>query len=334
MDFDKALKEWGGLTESYSFYNGEIELRFDPEEHIYLLVKGSELIPQDGVTTVCHIIDKSTVLINWACKMMAEKLIASVHFPIEEMELTKLILAAKSAHREKLEDAGVVGHTAHAWIEEYIKSDNRACILPPEERAANCCLAAMDWMNSHNVRWIHTERKIYSRAYEYAGTLDGVATVDSCADVKCCPEPFKNRLSLIDWKSSNYLYTEFLLQTAAYQQAYQEETGEVIEDRWIIRLGKDDGEFEAWHLVPSTFGDDFWAFECCLELTRAIKNVTNRVKLVKDKIKQEQKQKAREERERQLKVKCKSANKYKGVRPPTCGCEYCNKLYLDSQNKN
>ena len=64
---------------------------------------------------------------------------------------------------------------------------------------------------------------------------------------------FKYRLSLSDCKTSNSLRVEYLLQIAAYQHAYQEETGENIEDRWVIRLGKDDAtEFDPWH----TEGDE------------------------------------------------------------------------------
>src|SRR5262249_19750690 len=118
--------------------------------------------------------------------------------------------------------------------------------FPVDERAANCCAAAVEWMSQHNVRWLKTERKCFSRKYGYAGTMDGLAVVDSCKDRLCCPHDFTDRLTLVDWKTSNALYVEYLLQTAAYQQAYQEETGETIADRWVIRLGKDDAEFDPW----------------------------------------------------------------------------------------
>src|SRR5207237_8920215 len=93
----------------------------------------------------------------------------------------KIVLASKNAHKEKLEEAANVGHEAHAWIERYIKlqltakvGDN---IVPPDcqdERAQNCCLAMRKWERQHNVRWRCTERKIYSRFHEYAGTMDGL----------------------------------------------------------------------------------------------------------------------------------------------------------------
>jgi translation initiation factor 2B subunit (eIF-2B alpha/beta/delta family) len=130
-------------------------------------------------------------------------------------------------------------------------------------------------MVAHNVRWLRTERKIYSRKYQYAGTLDGLATVDSCQDVACCGRIYQDELSLIDWKSSNHLRTEYLYQTAAYQQAEQEEFGCDIKARWILRLGKEDGKFEAWY--EQNFEQDFEAFLGCLNLYRANKAVEKRM---------------------------------------------------------
>jgi hypothetical protein len=348
-ELNEALGEWGGLTEEYKFYNGKVTLRFDPEEHVYFLVTENGLVPQAGVTTVVHIIDKSNALIPWGCKMMGEKLLKTVSkvtnsfgdtftAPLTIPELEKWVAEAKSAHKEKIEEAANVGKEAHAWIEAYIKEELNGAIrilpLPTEERAANCCKAAIDWMREHNVRWICTERKIYSRTYQYAGTLDGIALVDSCDDSLCCPEAFKGRRSLVDWKSSNYLYNEYLFQTAAYQQAYEEETKEIIEDRWIIRLGKDDGEFDAWHIgAGAAFQQDFQAFLNCLDLTRSVESVTLRMKSKKDFIKSVLKERAKAEKEAQLRVKCKKADSYKGVKPPSCGCETCEKKYAEKQQE-
>lgn len=274
--------------EKYLFYDGQVELEYDPIDHVYL--KDNEPIP--SVTTICKIVDKSAVLINWAVKLTVEKILSSVQFPISEEALRTIILEAKNAHRVKLEDAGTVGKQAHAWIESYIKYCLKLAEFvdyPSDERVRNCCKAALSWINDHNVRWIDTERKVYSQVFDFAGTLDGIALVDSCNDSKCCQTEFKDHLSLIDWKSSNQLYNDYLLQTAAYQEAYEEETRKEIIDRWIIRLGKDDGECEAWYLPPETYSDDFLAFELCLELTRAIKSVSLRMKESKKQSKKQKK---------------------------------------------
>jgi len=168
-----------------------------------------------------------------------------------------------------------------------------------DERATNCVKAALLWMRSHNVKWLKTEEKIYSRKHDYAGTMDGLAYVDSCTDPACCSERYTHRLCLIDWKSSNQLKTEYCLQTAAYQQALQEEHNSTIESRWILRLGKSEeeaGKFEPWFLSNADFVTDLDAFLACLTLTRLVDSVEERMKYQKGTIravKKEQKETAK-----------------------------------------
>lgn len=293
----KDLKS--NVTEAYKFYNGEVTLIYDVTEHRYFKVSGKDLIPQDGVTTIIHIIDKSDALIPWAAKKVAEKAVLIAPFDsngeihMDRAAFEALMQTAKTAPRDLLEEAGDVGHAAHACIEKYIKGLMigvpyhyfNGKELKQDERVDNCFFAALAWMNAHNVRWICTEKKIYSRKYSYAGTMDGKAYVDSCNDPKCCKHVFKDRLSVIDWKSSNYLYVEYLLQTSAYAAAEMEETGEEITDRWVIRLGKTDGEFEPWHLEQDQFEQDFTAFLECLDLYRSMELIRDGVKGRKDEIK-------------------------------------------------
>jgi uncharacterized protein (DUF1778 family) len=300
---DKFIDKFNGVTEPYYFYyvNGEptVELRFQTEEHVYYLVgELGQLTPQDGVTTICHIIDKSPALVPWSAKMVIQKLLTTVPTYVDEngccmmtqmsfSDFEKIALEAKSAPRDKLNEAGDVGHMAHTWLEYYIKAiiakhqmevESKLLNLPKDERAANCVKASLDWQQQHNVRWIETERKIYSKKYSYAGTMDGLAYVSSCNNPACCPTPFKDRLSIIDWKSSNYLYVEYLYQTAAYEAAYEEEFGVEIEDRWIIRLGKEDGAFDPWHTTEEDFQEDFEGFLDALSLTRSVRLTNERMK--------------------------------------------------------
>jgi hypothetical protein len=159
--------------------------------------------------------------------------------------------------------------------------------IPEDEKAAAAATSAFNWMKAHNVRWIETEGKIYSREYGYAGTMDGLAYVDSCSDPTCCRHHFVDHLSLIDWKSSNYLYIEYLFQTASYQHAKQEESGLKIEDRWVLRLGKNEdeaGKFEPWYMGPEDFQQDFNGFLACLNLVNLVEDVKFRMKDQKNKL--------------------------------------------------
>lgn len=355
MNLDNFIERFNGMTEAYFFYDGQIELRYEPKEHIYYLLANGEFIPQDGVTTVVHIIDKSEALIPWGCKMMAAKLLTTapvMTLPTGEKiipqmayeDYEKLVLGAKNAHKEKLNEASDTGSKAHAWIEQYIKAvlaQNQARIeelfakFPDDERAVRCCHAALDWMRRHNVRWVCTEHKIYSRKHQYAGTMDGLCHVDSCDDPLCCPNAFKDRLSVADWKTSNYLYLEYLLQTAAYEAAYEEEFGVDIQDRWVIRLGKEDAEFDPWHVEAKHFDSDFKGFLTALSLHRRVRELKGRIKSQADAVKAEKKARDKAAREAALKVKCKGADKYKGVRAPKCNggdpCQTCLARYAQAQ---
>lgn len=352
---DKFIERFNGFTEPYFFYNGTIELRYEPKGHVYYRIIDGEWVPQDGVTTVVHIIDKSDALIPWGCKMMAAKILAEIPvvtmptgerfiYDLTYADFEKLILSAKSAHKEKLDDASNVGTAAHNWIEQYIKAvlaenelrkQELLAKFPEDVRAQNCCVAALTWMQRHNVRWICTERKIYSREFKYAGTLDGKAIVDSCDDITCCPHAFKDRYSLIDWKSSNQLNLEYILQTAAYAHADTEELGREFDDRWIIRLGKDDGEFDPWH-IEGFIEEDFLAFRNALFLYRDMRWLRERMKGLADAIKAVKKDRAKKAKEEALKIKCAGADKYKGIRAPRCNggnpCQTCLKKYQENHS--
>lgn len=350
----------------YKFYNGEEELRFDKDSWTYSRVMpDGSLVPQDGVTHVCHIIDKSHALMPWAVKKALAKCKSillkrgyvipkgvdpeqGVTPSLFEGVLDEIIEKSKNADKEELDAAAEVGSIAHNWIEEYIHAlledadDRRLELLaklPTDERAANACIAACEWMVRHNVRWIATERKIFSRTHNYAGTMDGMARVDSCDDPGCCAHEFKDRLTLVDWKTSNYLYIEYLFQTAAYQHAHQEETGEMVEDRWVIRLGKDDAEFDPWH-VPGQelFQQDFAGYLACLTLHRIAEGIRERVAKVQAARVAYRRLVAKAERDAANKLACPASKTYKGVRKKKgCNgldemCKACEAIFTQASN--
>ena len=299
------------LTESYWFYDHTEELRYNKEDHVYFRVDPElgNLIELYGVTTVLKIIDKSDALVPWSAKMVVEKLLRLIPLaatkddfgsfmlaPMTLEDFTKIVMIAKTAPKDKLEDAGNIGHLAHECLEksiQYAIDHTQGIVLelrdvPTDEKAKACAEAGFAWMRAHNVRWKKTEQKIYSREHQYAGTMDGLATVDSCTDPSCCQKAFKDHLSLIDWKSSNALHIEYLFQTAAYLKAEMEEYGLEILDRWILRLGKNDeeaGKFEPWYAPPKDFPEDFQGFLTCLNLVNLVDSVKARMSTIKKGVK-------------------------------------------------
>lgn len=294
------------------FYNNSIILRFCEERdgkkvHEYYRKTSDGYSLVTGVTTACGILDKSLYLMPWACKAMEKKIHDTVpkfqsgRLNIDVLKFVELVSKAKSAHKDILMDAGDVGSAAHYWIEVSIEKairENNGFVEtltdPPsqDERVLSCGKAALDWMNRHSVKWLKTERKIYSKEYDYAGTMDGMAKVYSCDDRACCAKMFFNELSVIDWKSSNHLRPDYLYQTAAYEHAEREESGADIKSRWILRLGKEDGKFEPWY--ATNFKEDFQTFLHCLYLWQAHRKTEKRLaEYMKDRTQRKRQEKKR-----------------------------------------
>jgi hypothetical protein len=303
------------VDKSYKFYDDSIEIFFDVANHdYYKFNQGGDREEIDGVTTVLGVISKP-YLTAWASKLAVltikdRMLNPDLSFkPITTEQFLALLDEAKKKHKERLNEAGDIGTLAHNALEDSINhaiehtngivlespvvrvgipgTHNEYLQVPEENirKAQNCVNAAFKWMQDHNVRWLHTERKIYSRVYNFSGTLDGDALIDSCTDRFCrgCRgRVFKDRRAITDWKSSNQLSDSYAYQTAAYQFAHIEEFGDLyIPDRWIMRLGKEEGDFEAWYLPDVYFEADFNAFLAALGLFRSLNEIEERRKLEK-----------------------------------------------------
>lgn len=343
----------------FLFYGGTEKLTFVPEEwRYYRHMPDGSLDPQDGVTGIVKLITPSKPLMVWAVKLAlarTKKLLIEWGYvgdyggqfkALYESQLDAILKLAAQADDDALEDAGDVGTEAHDWIEKVIKTilsgqeERRHELfakLPLDERAENAAIAACDWMVRHNVRWICTERKCFSRKYGYAGTMDGLAWVDSCDDPSCCPNPFKNRKSVIDWKSSNSLRVGYLWQAAAYRQAYIEETGEEIIDTWILRLDKETAEFDPWHMEgQAPYHEDLKGFLLCLETHRAMERAEDRVSHIRSDRTAMRRAAAKVLRDAAYAIKCLDADKYmgkklkKGCNGTDKMCEACTKRFVDN----
>lgn len=351
MSVADFMAKFGRKTVSYWFYDHTVEIRFDKDKHIYYLVQANgSLKALTSVSQVCHIIDKSKALVPWACKQMMLKLFTLVPKTITKSgteavimpyaDFEKAVFSAKTAHKDRLEDAGQVGNAVHDWVERYISLRIRGTSteeilsqFPFDNRAENGCTAALGWMEAHNVRWIATEKKIYSREFEIPGTMDGIARTDACDNPTCCPVQFKDHLSVIDWKTSNNLYLEYIMQVATYEVAEREENGTQYDDAWIIRLGKDDGEFDPWHIDQEGLQLGWKAFRSAFSLTKDVEALEEYLEAKKQVLRAFKKVAKAEAKVIKLREACAGAVKYKGIRPPRCNggdpCRSCIHKYVD-----
>lgn len=209
-------------------------LTFDEGKHRYT-ANGKPALP---VTTIIGVIDKSGPLMGWALKEAAryvrDELENTWIDPLTEDEVDAVCLNIPKVARKKSKWAADIGTQAHKWIESHIAAQQLfepAPDLPTDELVRACVEKFLAWEMNNHVQYIESERKIYSLKHGYAGTLDCIAILN-------------DKRVLLDFKTSNGLYPEYNIQTAAYQMAYEEEVNHSIEGRVLLRIGKEDGSFE------------------------------------------------------------------------------------------
>jgi len=247
------------MLNEYSLYKNTVIIRFDDERHVFYDSAGNPLLSVTGITSI---IDKSSALMGWVAKCMA--LYLTEKWDIEkiktESEKIRLIETAKREYRKISEKEADIGSTIHAWISDWIKKKKPE--MPEDERVINGITAFLKFQKKHRMEWIESERVVYSKKYRFAGILDAIARKGK-------------DLILIDFKSSNGFYPEMPLQTSGYQIAYEEETGQKINKRMIIRFGKETGEFEIREFTNNDA--DKSAFLSCLNLKTRLKELDKEI---------------------------------------------------------
>lgn len=266
----------------FNLYNGEIQLTFNPRNHQYRVVNRGRKYRVPSVTRVTGIVDKSGPLIAWA----VNNTIASIRGALasgrefSDTFLEEVFEVAKRSSSGIKKEAGSIGSEAHKWIEEFTKRvsapdppydpegwpPENSILLPPDGTPVRSCVDDfLQWFQGRKIEFIERERPVYSRRHRFSGRLDGIARVD---DV----------LTLVDYKTSNGVYPEYVLQIGAYAGAYQEETGARLEKAIILRLGKSDGEFEAHEFSASELRRAYGGFLAALQLFRALERFKKRLK--------------------------------------------------------
>ncbi len=215
------------MKNNYSLYNGKVNLVFDDKSHTYKV--NNKVIY--GVTSITNVIGKPG-LIYWAANMGAEAFLANIKagVALDEVQIKQLADIIKTAHSQKKESAADLGGMIHDWIEQFLRAGITKKPLPKKPinlEMKNAVDAFLNWTKKNKVKFTETERKVYSAKYKYAGTCDGIATVNG-------------KPTIIDFKTGNKVYPEMFLQTVAYQAALEEEIGKKFSHNLILRLSKED----------------------------------------------------------------------------------------------
>lgn len=226
-------------------YSGEVKIEFLPNSHSYRL-DGKPLI---SVSSALSVLDKPA-LKQWAVNRACDLLLAKVQAC--EQITPDLIEAARYEHRRFAKQEADLGSLVHLWAENFIRSEIEGQPqpeLPEDERYLNGVLAFLRWKKEYKIKFVSTERVVYSKKYNFVGMLD-------------CEARVAGKLCVIDFKTSSGFWDEYRFQTAAYQCAAEEEGSKYDADRIIARFDKNTGEFET-----REFGDlkkDFSVFTFAL----------------------------------------------------------------------
>lgn len=232
----------------------EKKFEFDAENHVYTL-NGKRLY---GITNILSVIAKPA-LIQWAAdeavksfgwfdKKKSENVsadmakMADILQTLQEMpsvDFYKLLSDARLAHRKKKDKAASQGTDMHAVIEAIIKEaiEKSNGYIPSTMKGEGQLGKFLEWAETNKVRFIASEKQMYSESLWIAGTCDMVFQKDG-----------KTYIGDIKTTSGIYDRTPFF-QCAGYSLMLAESEKIETEGYCIVRLGKD-GSFE-----------DKWSFD-------------------------------------------------------------------------
>lgn len=136
--------------------------------------------------------------------------------------------------RQVRDDAATAGTLAHAMVERWIKGEPEPKPdAPPEivERATRSFGAFREWADQTKLVVTHTEVPLVSERYRFGGCLDAILV--------------QGKRAMGDWKTSNAIYAENLMQVAAYGLLWEENfPDQPIDGGYhILRFDKEYGDF-------------------------------------------------------------------------------------------
>ncbi len=219
------------MEEIFTLYKGRVKGKFlgptpeNPNRHMYY-IEGKR---KTGATTFLGIKDKSTALVSWNREETIKALLPILDAGKRPTE--KEIVAALFAAEDSKNRAADLGKLVHSWIEEYInhRLKPKQFAMPEMPEDPNVQLGAssfLEWEAAHKVKFLWSEKVVYSLKHDYIGTADFGAIVDGL-------------LCLCDIKTGNGMYNSVRAQTAAYVMADAEENKTKYKGRWAIRIAKE-----------------------------------------------------------------------------------------------
>lgn len=140
-------------------------------------------------------------------------------------------------YRESRDQAANAGTLAHDLVDRWARGEENPQLpetTPPDiaAKARGAFEAFLEWSKQTNLRIYRSEVALVSNAHRFGGTLDAMLVND--------------RLAIGDWKTSNAIYGDYLLQLAAYAILWEENNPDkpIVGGYHILRFSKEHGDFE------------------------------------------------------------------------------------------
>ena len=222
-------------------HGDDVELEYNDEKHTYMVE--DKLVP--AVTRIVDAVSPKN-LTEWAAKAGADWWLDN---HTDDVEMQAIVYdGIRSAHKGISREAQIIGSDVHKWIELWIKfkihggssvADYPYEVKTPMENFHK-------WVESREIEWIASEKKVYSKFWNYAGTIDALAKING-------------ELYVIDFKTSAKIYKEYYLQVYGYAQAIHEmvndESNKHYPKGMIVRLDKNEDKFQevAFECEPRVF---------------------------------------------------------------------------------
>jgi len=177
-----------------------------------------------GVTTVIGQLGWSkNPLMYWACQQ------GQKYHDIPTYE-------ALNKEREAAANAGTVTHEMIDCDLKKKKFDGSKYSPETLSKAETGFLNYLEWKRGANLEVIESETPLVSEQHRYGGTID-------------CPSIIRDKFTILDWKTSNGIYEDYLIQIAAYGVLWQENFPEqpVKGGYDLLRISKETGAFAHYH---------------------------------------------------------------------------------------
>tara|TARA_R110002020_G_scaffold413498_1_gene623125 strand:- start:308 stop:1075 length:768 start_codon:yes stop_codon:yes gene_type:complete len=227
-------------------HSDDVELEYNDEKHTYM-VEGKQV---PAVTRIVDAVSPKN-LTEWAAKAGADWWLDNY---TDDVEMQAIMYdGIRYAHKEISRGAQNIGSDVHKWIELWIKfkMNGGSAIADYPYEVKTPMENFHKWAESREVEWVGSEKKVYSKFWNYAGTIDALARING-------------ELYVIDFKTSAKIYKEYYLQVYGYAQAVHEmvNVGDTLLSNvehypkgMIVRLDKNKDTFQevAFECEPRVF---------------------------------------------------------------------------------